>query len=730
MLTPQPSRIIRFGVFEFDAETGELWNAGRRVRLQEQPRQVLLMLLRRPGQLVTREEVCAALWPDDTFVDFDAGVNVVVNKIRHVLHDSASSPRFIETLPRRGYRFIAPVAPSPVQEAFEDRPIEAVDARLNAEVGNSGRWPVRTLSGHRLAWIGRLAGSAVLALAGISAAIYVYVSRVDDSPGPLRPLPVTTLPGIEYAPAVSPDGSQVAFIADEEGNWNGIAAALYVQPIGASRPLKLTGTEGDASQPTWSPDGRHIAFLRHRDRTTAGHDILLVPATGGAERRLGTVLGERHGLSWSPDGRFLAVVDKPSVSEPDTIYLLSTEDGSKRRLTTAPAEYDGDRFPKFSPDGHSVAFVRVRSFSHADVYVLNLAHQTLTRVASDWIIAGGLDWTQNGGSIIFASGESPPRLWRVGATGGSPKDLGVDGFEPSTSRRNRPLMVFVRFQLDWNVWRVPGPFANASDMSARRLIDSTQLEFSPRYSPSGNRVAFISRRSGTTEVWTSDSDGSNPARLTFLDRDDMEMDVAWSPDGQHLAFTPPVGGSHDIHILSVQGGFPERVTTTPEDERLPSFSHDGRWIYFTVRKGGSDGEIWKVSRAGGPPVRVTRHGGLEARESPDGRFLYFTKRIQGAGPLGIWRMSLANGNEEKIVDHGEAQRWDVFERGICYVAVKPEGGASIECRDATSRSVKQVAVLEKEPLPVGFSVSPDGQSILFIRVDRNESDLMMVENFR
>ena len=110
------SRIVRFGVFELEVETGDLWKAGHRIRLQEQSRQVLLMLLARPGELVTREEVRAALWPDDTFVDFDAGLNVVVNRIRHVLNDSASSPRYIETLPRRGYRFIAPVESAPRTE--------------------------------------------------------------------------------------------------------------------------------------------------------------------------------------------------------------------------------------------------------------------------------------------------------------------------------------------------------------------------------------------------------------------------------------------------------------------------------------------------------------------------------------------------------------------------------------------------------------------------------------
>ena len=115
MLT-RSSRVVRFGVFAFDVETGDLWNAGHCTRLQDQPRQVLSLLLARPGELVTREALRAALWPDDTFVDFDAGLNVVVNRLRHALRDSASSPRFIETIPRRGYRFIAPVASAPAND--------------------------------------------------------------------------------------------------------------------------------------------------------------------------------------------------------------------------------------------------------------------------------------------------------------------------------------------------------------------------------------------------------------------------------------------------------------------------------------------------------------------------------------------------------------------------------------------------------------------------------------
>ncbi len=109
MTDPQPERRYRFGVFEADAATGELRRQGLRVKLNAQPFQLLFMLLERPGELLTREEISRELWPDGTFVDFEHGVNSAVNRIREALGDSASNPRFVETLARRGYRFVAPV---------------------------------------------------------------------------------------------------------------------------------------------------------------------------------------------------------------------------------------------------------------------------------------------------------------------------------------------------------------------------------------------------------------------------------------------------------------------------------------------------------------------------------------------------------------------------------------------------------------------------------------------
>jgi Tol biopolymer transport system component len=299
------------------------------------------------------------------------------------------------------------------------------------------------------------------------------------------------------------------------------------------------------------------------------------------------------------------------------------------------------------------------------------------------------------------------------------------------SRRNRAVMVYVRGQFDSNIWRTPGPLATGAATPPARFVESTQLDFVPQFSPDRGTIAFISRRSGTTELWTSSSDGANLTRLTFLEQDDLEMNFAWSPDGREIVLTAWAGGNRDIHVIPAHGGNPERITTTPAHERFPSFSRDGRSIYFTSRQSGAD-EIWKVSRSGGSPMQVTRHGGVEAHEAADGRALYFTKAVNYTLPQGIWRTSPVGGEEEMILDRGFSQQWGVFGDGICYVNVdlKPGSGVFIDCHDFATRSVRRVATLDRMPQVPGFSISSDGQWILFTGTDTNDSDVMMVENFR
>jgi DNA-binding winged helix-turn-helix (wHTH) protein/Tol biopolymer transport system component len=346
-------RIVRFGVFELDQRTGELRKAGLKLGLQDQPLHVLKMLLERPGELVTREELKQRLWPEHTFVDFEQGLNAAVKRLRSVLGDSADTPRFIETLPRRGYRLLVPV----------DAALGRGEPRTPATGAVTARFPRRSLVPPRSAW------AAVILAALLAGSALYRQTRPDPMP---EVVPLTSLTGAEWDPALSSDGRQVAFCWDGEGE-----PGLYVKIVGGNEHVRLAGGSAGVFNPAWSPDGREIAFLRHADPAQLDiHEIVVVSALGGAERRLGTTLSEGHGLDWSPDGGLLAFVNKIAAGAPDAIFVLAMASGQRRQLTTPPqtTQLAGDRQPAFSPDGRSVAFVRYHGRSIAsDVFVQSVA---------------------------------------------------------------------------------------------------------------------------------------------------------------------------------------------------------------------------------------------------------------------------------------------------------------------------------------------------------------------
>jgi DNA-binding winged helix-turn-helix (wHTH) protein len=245
------SGMVRFGVFEADLEAGELRREGRAVKLQDQPYRVLALLLQHPGVIVTREELRASLWPDDTFVDFDYGVNTAIKKVRWALGDSADNPRFIQTVPRKGYRFIAPVT-------LEQSPVVSTPV------------PVGGFPRHPRAWLSAAGLTAVLA-----AVVWLLIPA--STPGPAGvPVPLTAYPGAQYGAAFSPDGRQIAFA------WNGMQEDnfdIYVKTNGSDSLRRLTDDPAPDLSPAWSPDGRRIAFLRDLGHGLVG--IMMVPAAGG-----------------------------------------------------------------------------------------------------------------------------------------------------------------------------------------------------------------------------------------------------------------------------------------------------------------------------------------------------------------------------------------------------------------------------------------------------------------
>jgi Tol biopolymer transport system component len=253
------------------------------------------------------------------------------------------------------------------------------------------------------------------------------------------------------------------------------------------------------------------------------------------------------------------------------------------------------------------------------------------------------------------------------------------------------------------------------------------MDSGPQFSPDGSKIAFESARSGHYEVWMCRSDGSGLVQLTHFNS--VSGTPRWSPDGQQIVFDSLNAGNVDVFVVDSQGGQPRRLTPEASIEAVPSWSRDGRWTYFTSNR--SDGlQVWKRASTGEPAVQVTRHGGVAALESPDGKFLYYAK---GLTVPGLWRIPTDGGEESEIIsslEPGYWGYWAVVENGIYYLDTKVKPG--IDFFDFTTHRTTRVFDLENRPTSggPGLAVSPDRKSILYTQLDALNSDIVLVENFR
>ncbi len=585
-------------------------------------------------------------------------------------------------------------------------------------------------SGAKSRWlIFALCASALLLIA----AGWIFLNRHRDQHLPMPSIvPFTGLSGEEDYAAFSPDGNQLAF------NWRGGSGEvthIYVKLIGAGTPLRLTnGTQSDLT-PVWSPDGRYIAFARQSEQ---GSDVLSVPSLGGPERQLrhsncgfaGGFPGVRN-LTWSPDGKVIAVVDRASSKGPYRIYFVSVANLEEREFTSPSAEYFADTDPAFSPDGQTLAFVRwAEQLVVGDIYLQPVAGGPATRLTSDDKQISGLTWTADGRSIVYSADRAGLfTLWSVPVSGGEPEPLagvGQDAYNPTVSPHGKLLAYTQRFEKD-SVWRAKGPRSTVPGGSPVELISSPRLQAEEQFSPDGKKIAFSSDRSGSSEIWVCNSNGSSPVQLTSFGGT-WTGTPHWSPDGRWIAFDSRPGGKAGVFVVGAEGGEPRRVTEGNWDDVVPSWSRDGKWIYFCSNRTG-ELELWKVPAAEGQAVQLTETGGFEAKESKDGKWLYYSKMSD----QGIWKMPIEGGIGKLVLNRNCGRFWDLTDEGICFIDLAAKPHPTINVYNFDTQRVTRIGALDKEPVTWGggaLSVSPDGQWVLYPQVDRVESHLILVENFR
>jgi Tol biopolymer transport system component/DNA-binding winged helix-turn-helix (wHTH) protein len=708
-------RRIRFGSFEADLQTKELFKEGSRVPLANQSFVALATLLERPGQLVSREELQQRLWPDDRVVEFDQGLNAIINRLRDALGAGPDGAGLIETLPRRGYRFIGTLNPEPGepggqpawmgQLAQADRPASVQQPQIPP--------------GQRRIGLAIVVGTLVMMLALLGWAIAAWLTYVPHAqPTNLKMIPVTSLEGREVAPVFNSAGDTLLFA------WNGAPDAgghfdLYSRGVDSERLARLTHVSALAMHAAWAPSGDQLALARQADHDSG---VFLVPRDGAPERLLAAAnfLNESFmQLSWSPDGRRVAyaAVESDGWSHID----LAEVTGSEKHSLARPSGCADAGTPAFSPDGRWLAFVCTSSIAVYNVAVTDLKTNTTRMLLSLQGNPQGLAWTLQGEAILVANeSDTDSGIWRITLNGQSSRLFHSEGpLGPGIAVAGRGI-AFVRESNVIDIWRAD---LGSASTASENLISSTRTQLVPAYSPDGAHIVFQSTRSGSPEIWLADADGRNPVKLTSFNGP-LTGAPSWCQDGRRIAFDSRASGSSAIYVLDVFEGRPRKLETTQANLSLPTWSPDCRWI---VASNGRTA-LYRVPAEGGRAESFTEKRAWRAVAVDSGVIFNVVEDTD----VKLWSKPVQGGVEaplEGMASLRYSDSWAATPRGVYYTA--PSAGAfEVRFYDFATHATHVVRTLESPPEALGglgLAVSADEHWLLYTRSDRSESDIMMVE---
>jgi Tol biopolymer transport system component/DNA-binding winged helix-turn-helix (wHTH) protein len=698
MVAPAPSAgAVTFADFELNVRAGELRHRGQRVALPEQPLRLLEVLVEHAGEVVSREQLRQRLWSADTFVDFEHGLNAAVKRLRHALGDSAESPRFIETIPKRGYRFITPVeiarpATSPVEEAGGPR------------------------SRRRLAGV-LLAVVAATAAAAAWWAVEAPSSRETARDGAQALTRLTFEPGLQTDPTFSPDGRYIAYASNSSDNFD-----IWIQPLDGGAAVQLTDDPAHDTQPDWSPDGRTILFRSERD----GGGIFAIAPGDPHVTRL-TTFG--YGPAWSPDGASIAfgsgtftsgntlvaardgsnVAAVARQTEPgalsravgwhpdgrlvwlrgagDRISLVWSRRGREAPVTAVIAESVRRRFATLGlgvvenerlawADENTMLFVGEARYA-TDIWRVTVNAATLAvtdgpvRVTTGPEVERALTTTPRGG-VAFSATVANRRVWIHALDGEgrlSPRrevavtSEAVSASEPALSPDGRRLVVRIDHPGGGRPSELREQFLDEARARTLRVIDGEREDVRyPRWSPDGTRLAYSYRhfegRGGSVVQFDSAVKALNVRSLqeTFVTSPwsdgtiVLENPWSWSADGRSLLVTSTRYRPPQFALARLPVSDSPRAEATAHvlvaDPRLgiwqASESPDGRWVCYNataVDNSAVSSVLYLVLAGGGAPRRLLSGTSWDdkPRWSSDGRRLYFLSTR--GGDLNVWSIA-------------------------------------------------------------------------------------------
>jgi len=617
---------IRFGTFEVDPPSGELRNGTNRVRVQDQPFKVLAALLERPGEVITREELQKRIWPDESFGDFDHAVNVAVAKLRTALGDSADSPRYVETIPRRGYRFIAPV----------ELPNEVMQRNAAVATPREYTHPSRGLN------LLIILGATVVVAGLVVLWRFGYQNRSVPLFQKMRMTRMTS-DGNAGSVAISPDGRYMAFVHLDHGQQS-----LRIRQVASLSSVEVVPSAGlPYTDPMFSPDGNNLFYRRIENGTGA---VFQVPVLGGTPRKV--VFDDDSSFTFSPDGKSLAFVrnDPPlSISQ----LIIASADGTGEKVLAQrkfPEDLDS---PAWSPNGKTIACVLRKSLSGGlnDLIEVEVATgaQKLTKVQS-WQDLGQVGWTRDASGLVFTgqeegAGAAASQIWYFPYPSGEPRRITNDldiytGVSITADSRN---LLTVRQQLNSTIWVAPHGDAGG----ARQVTSGPDRSdgLSGLAWTIDGRIVFASRASGTEDLWITAPDGGEQQQLTA--NSGQNYFPAVLPDSSIVFSSTRPAGKTRVWRMNADGSSP-RPLTSGSDDLYPHPSPDGRWIVYQSSIEGRT-MIFKAPVEGGNPERLNDILSGDPVVSPDGKSIAFYEAESEMDPLRIAVIPSDGGSLKRIL---------------------------------------------------------------------------------
>ena len=745
---------LHFGQFVLDLAEGRLLKRGLCLRVENQPVQVLVALLEHPGEVVSREDLCTRLWPDGTYVEFDEGLNTAIKKLRSALGDTADNPIFIETVPRRGYRFIAPVSVSSAdlsQKAETSPTTEAIESTSSA----TAEAAVRSSQAPVVRRTSRPAAVVVLLLV---TGLTVYGLRAwrsnEDHPNfeRLRFTKITSSGKADDA-VISPDGNYIVY-SQRDRNGSG----LWLRQVSSGSEVQIGPSEERSFRGlAVSPDGNSVYFVRERKESYSWKDLYKMPILGGANRLLTKDIDTP--VSFSPDGRQFVYTRGVGPPDANEIRVANGDGSGDHLLTTIPAtSVSFEVGPAWSPDGKTIA-ISLMLRGPRSGYVLDSIATGDGRVREVFWNAGVIgrpQWLPEGDKVLVDVDDPTGRgqLWTVSISNGKRQrvtnDLANWGIRIDTTHDSNKV-VAVQWSLSANVWE-----SESTNLSAAKPVTSGEMPLVAAVPGSAGRILTVS---GDGRLWVVKQDGTE--RRPFSNLRDVAPPVMC---GQFAVLTSYATGGDEsqtdagsINGIKMAGGRfvvqrsyqsgPASIVRVDADGLKatalasglvysPTCSPDGKSLFYVLM--GNAESILRISIDGGEATIVGEVPGRAIRGtmrvSPDGQFLAFPYDLYVPTPtMKLAVISIDTGLNVKTFDappgvYREAcLRWSPNGKALQYLLTQGDvtniweqplaGGSPRQITDFTSGRI------------FDFNWSQDGKR-LFMSRGEVSSDVVLLSNLR